>query len=552
MQTVTPRLQSWIYSASRSRSFLWKVALALLALGAAVGYLGSSLQPTGPWNLGSRVVALGGGSLSAPADDDSWTEFASDGEAAQRVSIQIAAALAEQLQDPAITLRDVIAAVPQLARTLRPSEYAQVDAIVRRRFSDREADLIGHYLAGMATRASSAAAALERLATAGQATPYSAYAWGRVELKRKEYAAAARAFQLAGQDPDAWSSRSLALHALIQARDFDTIARLREVAAYAPLFNRRVLLDLAITQRDWRAIVRWSPLIQLETFETRVLAITLLVGAAWAFFLWHLAEAPKLSSGFGLLCVTGFVLGALSTIPTVYAVIWQDEILKLGPGTTLPQTLLYYFAAVGVREELCKLLLFVPLLPFLLRRDDEFEALMVASFVGLGFAIEENGNYFLRSEASVVAGRFLTANFFHTALTGVSGLALFRACARGTAGLNDLLAMLPMAIAAHGLYDAALSLPQLDDTGFIAMIIFIGFSTVYFNRVHQLRHQTRTTIGLTGSFVLAVSAVAGTMIAFQMLNLGAEAGAILMASELLGSAILLFMFFREFREPLAE
>jgi hypothetical protein len=36
--------------------------------------------------------------------------------------------------------------------------------------------------------------------------------------------------------------------------------------------------------------------------------------------------------------------------------------------------------------------------------------------------------------------------------------------------------VLPVTILAHGAYDALLDLPGLDDTGFLAMIVFIGFS----------------------------------------------------------------------------
>jgi hypothetical protein len=251
-----------------------------------------------------------------------------------------------------------------------------------------------------------------------------------------------------------------------------------------------------------------------------------------------------------LLCALGFVLGVLSTTLTIYLVVLQDDILKFGAGQDVVSVLAYNIGGVGVREELAKLLLFAPLLPMLIKRDDELEALIVASFVGLGFAVEENGSYFMMSEAASAPGRFLTANFFHVALTGMNGLALFRACTRGASGLNDFLFVFPVTVLAHGAYDAFFDLPQFDEGGYVSMVIFILFTAYYFRRAHELRNNVRMTIGLTGAFVGGMSLLAAAMAIYQMTNLGADAGTMLITTEVLGSAIMLFMFFRVFNEPL--
>jgi protease PrsW len=156
----------------------------------------------------------------------------------------------------------------------------------------------------------------------------------------------------------------------------------------------------------------------------------------------------------------------------------------------------------------------------------------------------------MMSEAASAPGRFLTANFFHVALTGMNGLALFRACTRGASGLNDFLFIFPVTVLAHGAYDAFFDLPQFDEGGYVSMVIFILFTAYYFRRAHELRNDVRMTIGLTGSFVFGMSLLAAAMTIYQMANLGADAGTMLIVTEILGSAILLFMFFRVFNEPL--
>jgi len=205
-----------------------------------------------------------------------------------------------------------------------------------------------------------------------------------------------------------------------------------------------------------------------------------------------------------------------------------------------------------LREELSKLLLFLTLLPILIWRKDELEAVIAASFVGLGFAIEENCGYFMTSEASSAPARFLTANFFHIALTGMTGLALYRACTRGAAGINNFLLVFPICVLAHGAYDGLIDLPDSDIGGYAANLILVVFSAFYFSHVHPLRSNVRSTLGLTGAFVTSISLLAASVIAYEMINLGPAAGLTAIFPQILGSAILLFMFFREFNEPLTE
>lgn len=526
------------------------IAIVLLGVGSAVGYVGSRFQRTGPWNLGERVAAMAGGGIADVDDALEELESRIPADDAARLSSQIPQLLQAEIDRSGARFAHVFEAIPRLAPLLRPREHEAIRTVLRARFSPAESDLAFHYLVALSSNAPASIHALETMSTADKPMRYARFALGRVEFKRHHFADAFRWFFGEGTQPEAESARWMAIRALIAGKDYTALARLERDPAYAPLFTPYVSLQVAVGNRDWREIVRRSPLVQLELFEPRILGMTLLVAAAWIFFFLHLAEAPRPWSAMTVLCLGGVGLGVLSTVPTVYAVIWQDDILGLKAGPEIVQTVLYFVGGVGLREEICKLLLFLPLLPFLRRRDDEYEALMVASFVGLGFAIEENGGYFMMSQLAAAPGRFLTANFLHAALTGLNGLALFRACRRGPSGVNDFLAMFPFTVLAHGLYDAGLSLPTVDDTGTASMVIFVGCSWFYFSRVHDLRHTVQSTVSLTGAYVLAVSIVAAAMLAFQMMNLGPDAGLQIAAGEIIGSAILVYMFIREFREPL--
>jgi protease PrsW len=542
------RVRNFLFHASRRPSFLWKFAMAMLLVGTAVGYAGHRLSPSGPWNLGERVLALSGEQKHEP-DPKMRRRLAAVQE--DRFSVSLAEVLRGQLADPTVKFAHVIRAIPDIAPLLKPAEHDQIKTLLHGRFSAAQADLAFAYLGAFDEKNRLAYENLKAIAANLPPLRYARYALGKIEMERENYHDAHELFRAEGELPDARESRYMAVDALVEAKDFASLAKLQSDPRYTPFFSPYVSLQVAIGSKDWRGIFKWAPVTQVDTFETRILVMTLIAAVAWAFFLAHLGEMPALFSTTSLLCLLGFGLGVLSTIPTVYLAIWQDDILHFSGGEDVVRTFAYNIGGVGAREELCKLLLFAVLLPVLIKRDDEFEALIVASFIGLGFAIEENGSYFMMSAGGSAPGRFLTANFSHVAMTGVNGLALFRACTRGGAGLNDFLFVFPLTVLAHGVYDALIDLPEWDNAGYLAPIVIVAFASYYFRRVAQLRQQVRTTISLTGAFVFGVSLLAAAMTAFQIMNLGPSAGSSLILTELVGSAALLFMFFREFNEPLA-
>jgi len=547
--TAVGRLKKFLYHATRSRSFLWKVALGTLAGSIAVGFVLSRLPKREPHLFAGRVLARAGLSPEKPDPENVPT---ADLPQVEKIDPpDILTPFRDELTNPAVQFRDVLDAVPALAAYFQPGQLPAVREALKPRFAEQDAALILDYLAAWRT---SDPEPYERLKAAGGSPAplrYANYALGRVEMERKNFAAAYRAFRREAEHPEASESRWAAVNALVQGEDFGTLRELERDATYAPFFSPYVRTKLAVHQRDWRSIIKWIPLGQLDSYEWPIIVVSLIAGCAWAFFLGHLGEWPSLFSGTALLCTGAVILGILSTTPTLYLVVLEDDILHVARGGEPINIFLYNIGGVGLREEFCKLLMFLPLLPFLIRRGNELEALIVACFVGLGFAVEENAGYFMHSAATDVAGRFLSANFFHIALTGVNGLALFRAFLRGRGGWNDFLFVFPVTVLAHGIYDALLGLPDSDFSGYLAMTVYIAFSMFFFNRASQLRRNARMTIGLTGAFVFAISVVVGTVMIYQMMNLGAHAGMLVVVSEILGSAALVFMFFREFDEQLS-
>jgi hypothetical protein len=148
--------------------------------------------------------------------------------------------------------------------------------------------------------------------------------------------------------------------------------------------------------------------------------------------------------------------------------------------------------------------------------------------------------------------RFLTANFLHISLTGMSGLFLCRGLGTRAYSLNDFLYIFGIAIVAHGLYDAFLVRPPLDDQGFVAMILFILFSRYYFKEARDLRERLEPVVSLSATMSFGICLLTSVLLVYlgTQLNLG-QAMELALGS-FLGSAIILFMFFREFGDTLTR
>ncbi|HEX2860810.1 MAG TPA: PrsW family glutamic-type intramembrane protease, partial [Lacunisphaera sp.] len=506
-------LRAFFYRSSRSRKFLWSFALGVLALGAGVGFHMAQQESPRADLLGERVLATAG--LAALDERDGRPGLAA--EAVAESLPKLLEALDAELAGGKVAFRDLIGAIPVLTDYFDAKGDQAAREIFRKHYSIAEADLASDYLAAWYGRD---AKAYDRIAASAQATPpppLANHVLGRLSYHNESYRTAYGHFCRDTDAATVRSSRFWATRALIEAKDFQELARLQLQPEYAPYFDSHFQLKLAIGQKDWPAILRAVPIAQLESYRDPVFLIAVLTGLAWGFFLAVFGDLPGLLSGRAALCLLALLAGMVSTTPTLYLVILTEDILNLSMGENLLHHFAFFTGGVAAREEVCKLLLFVPFLPILYRRDHELEVLIVASFVGLGFALEENVNYFTLSAASAAPGRFLSANFFHIALTGMNGLALYRVCTHGWRGLNQFLFVFPVTILAHGGYNTLLSSDQIETGSFWAMGVYILFAQYYLRTAHDLRPACgHRTFSLSGALVMGVSTVAAVVLAYQM------------------------------------
>ncbi len=212
-----------------------------------------------------------------------------------------------------------------------------------------------------------------------------------------------------------------------------------------------------------------------------------------------------------------FVLGIFSAVFTLYAVWLQEEILRFthDPTGSIIDQVLYCIAGIGLREETIKLLLFVPLVPVLARRHDDIDALVCAGLVGLGFAFQENISYLHQSGEFATWSRFLTANFLHISLTGVAGLSLVRCWRRPRRHWDQFLYDFLIVVAAHGIYDALLMVPQFGEYAVLGIVVFAGIAYLFLDQALRLMvPNAQMALSPLAVFVLGAAVLMGVVLCY--------------------------------------
>jgi len=274
-------------------------------------------------------------------------------------------------------------------------------------------------------------------------------------------------------------------------------------------------------------------------------------GLCWFVFL---VQAGQPGSDGGIrwpLAIAAVPLGVLSIWPTLFLIYFQEQQWNLHESTELAAGFRFYIAGVGLREEVSKLLLFLPLVPAIIRGGSEREALLIGGLVGLGFAMEENIGYFTSSPTSTV-DRFLLSSFLHISLTGLAGLALCRMIWWPQQCWQESIGIILLAIVLHGVFDALLVLPAIAEYNILSFIIYILLAYRFFHELRAWWRPRGEPISLTATFVTAVSLI--TAVAFVYFAALTDFSTALtgITTPAISSGIFVYMFLREMPESLID
>lgn len=211
-----------------------------------------------------------------------------------------------------------------------------------------------------------------------------------------------------------------------------------------------------------------------------VVIASMLPGIFWLAYVE--SRAPQRSAWTRVLLT--FLAGAISTevLLFLHRVLQGSTGWNIGVVPNHPAlSLLYFVVAVGLLEEIIKMLaMLVVVWP---RRDfrEPWDGLACASAAALGFASAENFAYVTRSgDPSLLLGRFLLSTLGHVVMSSFWGyaLGLWR---RKMAGPGVVLEGLLWAALLHGLYDWFLGLGSI----WAALAVFAGMIVVFRHRLQE-------------------------------------------------------------------
>lgn len=265
---------------------------------------------------------------------------------------------------------------------------------------------------------------------------------------------------------DARQAREDALRLALRLKDTAALREMHSHTGWLESLPPALLHQAGAALGDW-----WLQWRGLLLHRAKYLPYGALGLAFWACLVWYIALV--LHGGGSARWTWPLVplsVGILSVWPVLSLAAWQEQIQGLTPEVPFPLDLLYYVTGVGLREELGKLVVVALLMPWLLWRKAPGRALLTGAFVGLGFALEENINYYTEYGGAVALVRFLTANFLHAALTGLVAQELYTALRTRFAHVEGFLLTLPAVVIVHGLYDYAAS-SSAEGLDLLAMIL---------------------------------------------------------------------------------
>ena len=384
------------------------------------------------------------------------------------------------------------------------------------------------------------------LADANPPAPFANFVIGEGAIEKKDEQTAAIRFEREGSSSSEIRQpcQRRALRTWIDDNDWASVRRRINDPGWAGVVDASLRLDLAVHDRDVLHVLLWAWPASYVEITAWPFVLAAVAATLWFWIATRLGRIHDAVPGRVFLYVISVVLGILSIYPTLLTVTIQDEMGFREVGQFVPD-LIYNVFGIGLREEAWKAILFLPLLPTLLRRGSRIEAMTCGALVGLGFAAEENIGYFEHG-ADAALSRFLTANFLHMSLTALVALSMFDTLRRRATSRDAFKVVFPLAMAIHGAYDFSLGSNELPMSSLLSIILLIIITQRFLRQllIASSRDDERDVLNLFVASMAAITGVAyiyattqvGPMDAFRSISLGG-----------LSVAIVIFMFVRELR-----
>lgn len=335
----------------------------------------------------------------------------------------------------------------------------------------------------------------------------------------RDYPGALKLYEQAGALTEGLEARRRALD-LALIRDWpQVVERLAALESYRSAADA-VEDDLPRRLAEYTRDIGGLLLIALEHIRegmenTGLFLLSLLSAAVWFVSMHKACRIPRNQWWISLL---GLLLGVGSVALTLVFLLLQESRGGLAQNGSAGNDFIFFVAGVGLREEAAKLIAFLPLLPLLRKRSPGL-ALVAASCVGLGFALEENLNYYRAGGAVESLGRFVSANFMHLGMTGLLGYSLFRFLRYPKNYGPAFVATFAALVAFHGFYDFCLSGYSVELAS-LPTFMLVGLGWFYFQTVHAEQDGAPHALSAHAVFLLGSAVLAGCLLNYLVADVG--------------------------------
>lgn len=348
--------------------------------------------------------------------------------------------------------------------------------------------------------------------------------------------------------PDASRARVLAARLALTLEDHTALRQLALNPDFLRSCSPSMLLKMARLLDDHALLFRGLWTMQWQ----RLSQSTGLIIALLCALLWHVILIT--STGLRLRKAWNYfpaiLAGMLSVwlLHTLQVRLQYEAEPSLNAGVSMMHQIFFWVMYVGVPEEAVKLCLFALFLPLLLRQRSAAKAALTAGCVGLGFALNENLQYYQDYGVTIAISRLLTANIIHISLTGILGYELYLLFESRFHRAVDFLLTFGAVALTHGLYDFFYAETSIEGLEIGSMIIVALAARWYLQRLHADHTTSSQPISRTSIFCFGGSVLVGLLMVITVLDLQSLAGITLVLKEAIGLATVALIYIREFKE----
>lgn len=349
--------------------------------------------------------------------------------------------------------------------------------------------------------------------------------------------------------PDAAYARLMAARLALLLEDVSALRKLTQNREFIIQCSSSMLLKMARLLDDKTLLFRGLWTMQLGRFSQFIgLGIALFSAALWYVILLA-STGLRLRQSISYL--PAILAGMLSVwlLHTLQVVLQYDIDRAIDAELSMAHQMFYWIMYVGVPEEAVKICLFALFLPLLLAQRSAAKAALTAGCVGLGFALNENLQYYQDYGITIAIARLLTANIIHISLTGILGYELyFLFKSRFHRAVGFLLTFGAVTLA-HGLYDFCNAETTIEGLEIGGIIIVALAARGYLQRLHE-QHDSVTSqpVSRTSIFCFGSSLLVGVLMVIAVLDMNSLKGITMVLKEAISLATVALIYVREFKE----